>query len=117
VKWMHGKFKKLLTHKATVRKLSRNMQGDWVVEETYTDIPCFFEWGRKVVRDQDGEEVTTAGIVFFMPDAEISDGSDDVYWEIEQTSPYSRAKTTMIRIDPIDNPKTGKTHHKEVAVK
>ena len=111
---MHGKFKKLMTHKATLRKLQRNMEGDWETVSTYTGIPCFFEWGRKVVRDKKGEEVTAAGIVFFYPDAPISD--DNYYWEIEQTHPYARAKTTMIRIDPIDDPRTGITHHKEVAI-
>jgi hypothetical protein len=108
------KYKQLMTHKAKITQLGRNSEGDWVVAATYTDIPSFFEWGKKVVTDRKGEEVTAVATVFLMPDAPIVETSDQ--WKLEQTNPYSRQETTMIRVDPIDDPRTGKTHHLEVAV-
>jgi len=113
---MNPKFKKLMSHKATVRQLGRNMEGDWTTLATYTNISCFFQWGNKVVRDKKGEEVTASAVVFMYPDSPVTDSGEDIYWEIEQTHPYSRNKTTMIRIDPIDDPRIGTTHHLEVAI-
>jgi len=108
------KYKQLMTHKATIKQLGRNSEGDWTTVATYNNIPCFFEWGKRVVVDLKGEEVTAAATVFLLPDAPIVETADR--WEIEQTAPYSRQKTIMIRIDPIDDPRTGKTHHLEMAV-
>jgi hypothetical protein len=36
---------------------------------------------------------------------------------IDQVSPYIREDMEVIRIDPIDDPRTGKTHHYELAVR
>ena len=109
------KFKKLMTHKATIKEMGKNIEGDWETKNTHTNIPCFFEWGKRVVINRQGEEVTAAAIVFLMPDAPIND-DDKNQWKLEQTAPYSRQETTMIRIDPADDPRTGITHHLEVAV-
>lgn len=108
------KFKQLMTHKTTIKQMRRNTEGDWVIVETHTNIPCFFEWGKKVVADRNGEEVTAAAIVYLMPSAPIVESSDQ--WKLEQTAPYSRQEVVMIKVDPVDDPRTGKTHHLEVAV-
>jgi len=113
---MNTMYKKLMTHRATIRQLGRNVEGDWITVATHMNIPCLFQWGTKIVRNNKGEEVTVSAIVFMYPDAPVDDSGDDVYWEIEQTHPYSRAEANVIRVDPIDDPRIGITHHKEVAI-
>lgn len=107
-------FKKLMNHRATVIKRDRNLEGDWVDLKTHSNVPAFFQWGKRLVTNRQGEEVPAAAIVFMLPDAPID--SEHEYWEVEQTSPYSRKEAKVIRVDPIDDPRTGKTHHLEVAV-
>lgn len=109
------KFKQLMTHKATIKEMGKNIEGDWTTVATYTNVSCFFEWGKKVVINRQGEEVTAAAIVFLMSDAPIND-DDKNQWKLQQTAPYTRDEVTLIRVDPIDDPRTGKTHHLEVTV-
>ena len=110
----HSMLKKLMTHSLTIRKRERDWQGSFSDKETFS-TRGFVQYGTKLVTDTKGEQVTASAIIF-LPDTAPIDPNHE-YWMIDQVAPYSRASMEVIRIDPIDDPRTGRTHHYEVAVK
>jgi hypothetical protein len=112
---MKSILKKLMTHTLTIRKRARDWQGSFSDTETFSGIRGFVQYGTKLVTNQKGEEVTASAIIF-LPDTTPIDPTYE-HWMIDQVSPYSRENMEVIRIDPIDDPRTGKTHHYEVAVR
>ena len=106
--------KKLMTHSLTIRKRERDWQGSFSDKETFS-ARGFVQYGTKLVTDRTGEQVAASAIVF-LPDTAPIDPSHE-HWMIDQVSPYIREDMEVIRIDPIDDPRTGKTHHYEVAVR
>ena len=105
-------FQRMMTHKVTLEKLERSYTGDWETVETHKDVPGFVEYGkRRSVNDQ-GEEITVNAVVFLMPDAPID--SEHEHWKITQTHPYKRSPMQVVNILPIDDPRTGETHHYEI---
>lgn len=112
---MNPQYAKLMTHRFTIRKRERNWQGDFADTATYTDIRGFAEYGKHLVTDRKGEQVLASAIVFLREDAPVD--SEHEHWMFDQTFPYLRSNLEVIRVDPIDDPRTGKTHHYEVAVR
>ncbi len=112
---MRSILKRLMTHTLSLHRRERNWQGDFTKQRTYNNVKGFVQYGTKVVMDRKGEEVVSSAIIF-MPDTAPIDPSHE-YWMIDQTAPYERKDMEVIRIDPIDDPRTGKIHHYEVAVK
>lgn len=108
-------FKHLLTHRAIVRKLSRDYAGNEAVLSTDTSVPCFCEYGKEKVLSAEGVEVVTKACIFFANDAPID--PEHGHYEVEQTFPYSREGMKVEKVDPIDDPRTGLTHHFEVWVR
>lgn len=108
-------FNKLMTHRVTIVKLGRNYAGKLEPISEFFNVPAFVQYGRKMVVDREGEEVSASAIVFLRADTPMDPQHE--HWEIIQTAPYSRGKMKVITIDPIDDPRTGKTHHFEVAVR
>lgn len=106
--------KKIMTHSLTIRKRERDWQGSFSDKETFS-ARGFVQYGTKLVTDRTGEQVAASAIVF-LPDTAPIDPSHE-YWMIDQVSPYIREDMEVIRIDPIDDPRTGKTHHYELAVR
>ena len=106
-------YKKLMTHKITLKKRKRDGYGDFSVLSSVSDLPGFVQYGNKLVTTKDGEEVTATAIVFLQDDCGID--INWPYWAIDQTAPYSRANMEVLNIDPIDNPENGLTHHFELA--
>lgn len=104
---------RMLTHRVTVSKMDRDYTGKLAPTETTEGVPAFVQYGKKVVVDRQGEEVLAAAVVFL---GEAIDPSHE-HWQITQTAPYTRGVMTVISIDPIDDPRTGKTHHYEVSVR
>jgi|SRR5690625_501614 len=105
-------FKRLMTHKLTIEKRKRSVTGDWETVETYKSIPGFVEYGKRKSVDEEGEEITVNAVVFLMPDSPIN--VEHGYWLITQTHPYKRSPMHAVNIIPIDDPRTGKTHHIEI---
>jgi hypothetical protein len=110
---MTSQFIGLMTHTFTIRKRSRDWQGNFVDIQTINDVKGFAQYGKQLVTDRNGEEVTAAAVIFLRSNTLV----DSEYWMIDQTSPYTRENMEVIRIDPIDDPRTGKTHHYEVVVR
>lgn len=110
----HSMLKKIMTHSLTIRKRERDWQGSFSDKETFS-ARGFVQYGTKLVTDRTGEQVAASAIVF-LPDTAPIDPSYE-YWMIDQVSPYTREDMEVIRIDPIDDPRTGKTHHYELAVR
>lgn len=108
-------FAKLMTHTFTIRKQKRTHQGDFEDDSTATGVKGFVEYGRRTVINRQGEEVLCTATIFMPKDASIDSNHD--YWKIDQTAPYSRVGLEVIQIDPIDDPRTGKTHHYEISVR
>lgn len=108
-------FIKLMTHTLTIRKRERDWQGQFSDIETHEGIKGFVEYGKKLVTNREGEEVVASAMVFLRNDAPIN--PEHPHWMITQTAPYSRENLEVIEIDPIDDPRTGKTHHYEVPVR
>lgn len=110
----HSMLKKIMTHSLTIRKRERDWQGSFSDKETFS-ARGFVQYGTKLVTDRTGEQVAASAIVF-LPDTAPIDPSHE-YWMIDQLSPYTREDMEVIRINPIDDPRTGKTHHYELAVR
>lgn len=110
-----AEFKSLMTHKITLIKRDRNVSGDFSILSSIPDLDGFVEYGNKLVTTEKGEEVTATAIVFLKDDCGIDIEWD--YWMINQTSPYTRNNMEVLLIDPIDDPRTGNTHHFEIAVR
>lgn len=108
-------FNSLMTHTVTLYKLSRDWQGEQQIEGTFADLPAFVEWTRHWTTSQNDEKVMCEAIVYMQDDAPID--PDYPYWAIEQTAPMAREKRLVQKVDPIDDPRTGKTHHYEIEVK
>lgn len=112
---MMPQFVALMTHRITLHHRQRDWEGNFETDVSTTGIPAFVEYGKKLVTNLKGEEVLATAIIFLRNDAPIS--PEHPYWLIDQTSPYSRSGMEVISIDPISDPRTGVTHHFEVAVK
>ena len=110
----HSMLKKLMTHSLTIRKRERDWQGSFSDKKTFS-TRGFVQYGTKLVTDRKGEE-TTASAIIFLPDIAPIDPAYE-HWMIDQTTPYTREGMEVIRIDPVDDPRTGKIHHYEVAVR
>ncbi|HQD86975.1 MAG TPA: hypothetical protein PK822_08735 [Bacillota bacterium] len=108
-------FNRLMTHRVTIVKLKRDYTGKMASASEYYNVPAFVQYGRKLVVNREGEEVSASAIVFLRADTPLDPQHE--HWEITQTAPYSRGKMQVISIDPIDDPRTGVTHHYEVSVR
>lgn len=105
-------FKRLMTHRVKIVKLERNYTGKLVPVTEYFNVPAFVQYGRRLVVDREGEEVSVAAIVFLRHDAPIK--PEHEHWEITHMPGY---EMQVVRIDRIDDPRTGRVHHYEVAVR
>jgi len=112
---MNPVFKKLMTHTFTIIKRERNWEGSFEDTETYEDIKGFAEYGKRLVTDRQGEEVVANALIFLPNTAPID--TEYPYWVITQSAPYNRVRMEIINVYPIDDPRTGKTHHYEVNVR
>jgi hypothetical protein len=112
---MRSILKRLMTHDLRIRKRARDWEGTFSDSEVHEDVRGFVQYGTKLVTDTKGEQVAASAIVF-LPDTAPIDPSHE-HWMIDQVSPYIREDMEVIRIDPIDDPRTGKTHHYELAVR
>lgn len=112
---MRSEFVRLLSHTLTIRKRERDWQGNFSDVKTYTGQKGFVQYGKKLVTDKKGQEVLASAIIFLKNTAPIDPEYE--HWMIDQTSPYARSNMEVLRIDPVDDPRTGKTHHYEVAVR
>ncbi|MGI6078312.1 MAG: hypothetical protein ACOYCB_09165 [Fastidiosipilaceae bacterium] len=110
----HSIFQKLMTHALTIRRRERDWQGNFKDVASYVE-KGFVQYGRKLVTDTKGEEVLASAIVFLPSTSHIN--PEHEHWMIDQKAPLIRDDMEVIRIDPIDDPRTGKTHHYEVAVR
>lgn len=106
---------RMLTHQVRIEKRGRGAGGDMATLETHESVPAFVEYGRQTVTDKKGEKVVVAAIVFLAPEAPLD--PEHEHYRITQTAPYTREAMQLVRVDPIDDPRNGKTHHLEVAVK
>jgi hypothetical protein len=134
----HSIFQKLMTHTLIIRKRERDWQGNFkdVEVDQESDFHAFIQtefgaliegkasileekgfvqYGRKLVTDTKGEEVLASAIIFLPASSHINPFHE--HWMIDQKAPLIRDDMEVIRIDPIDDPRTGKTHHYEVAVR
>lgn len=106
-------FTNLMTHTITLKKRKRNVYGDFSVDSS-NSIKGFIEYGKHLIENDKGEKMLANAIVFLKDDCGIDVSHQ--YWQIDQTSPYSRLNMEVIKIDPIDDPRTGNTHHYELYV-
>ena len=107
-------FQKLMTHTLAIRKRERDWQGDFKDMASYVE-KGFVQYGKKLVTDTKGEEVLASAMVFLPASSHINPFHE--HWMIDQKVPLIRDDMEVIRIDPIDDPRTGRTHHYEVAVR
>lgn len=107
-------FKKLMTHTVTLRKRQRNVSGDFS-DISSTSLSGFVEYGNKLITTEKGEQLNSTAIVYLLDDCGID--INWPYWMIDQTNPYSRPNMEVLLIQPIDDPRNGKTHHFECIVR
>lgn len=106
---------RLMTHTLNIRRRTRDWEGTFVDEQVFRGAKGFVQYGNKLVTNREGEEVSASAIIF-LPDNSPIDPNHP-HWMIDQCSPYVREGMEVITIDPIDDPRTGRTHHYEVAVR
>ena len=109
-----GVFRRLLPHSVTLRKMERNWEGTLEETASYNEMG-FVQYGKRLVTDTKGEEVLASAIVFLADASAIN--PEHPFWMIDQKTPRVRENMEVIRIDPIEDPRTGRTHHYEVAVR
>lgn len=108
-------FEKLMTHTLTLIKRARNSAGDFYNVSSETGVKGFVEYGNHLITTDKDEEKKATAIVYFMDDLNIDIEHD--YWMIDQTAPQNRPNMEVLKIDPIDDPQTGETHHYEIYVR
>lgn len=109
-------FVNLMTHKVDFIKLDRNYKGDWV-QLSSKKLDGFVEYGNIYTSSENGE-VLHANAIVYLDDTAIP--YIDIHHEnykINQTFPYTRNDLEVLKIDPIDDPRTGLTHHFEIYVR
>lgn len=107
-------YNKLMTHTLTLRKRQRDSAGDF--SDINSDvIKGFVQYGTSLKITKNDEEINATAIVFLKDDCGID--INYPYWMIDQASPYTRENLEVLKIDPIDDPRTGNTHHYELAVR
>jgi hypothetical protein len=111
---MTSEFIALMTHDVIVRKRDRNITGDWQTLSEDSE-KGFVEYGNHLVTNAKDENIKCTAIVYLKSTSVID--INHLYWEIDQTSPYSRSSMEVMKINPIDDPRTGRTHHYEVHAK
>ena len=118
---MNPHFAKLMTHTLTIQKLTRDWTGAFVVNTSYVDVKGFVEFGRKLTTNLKGEEELSTALVFLpntLPEGiGLMMDDESINWRINMTAPYERSGLVVIKADPIDDPRSGETHHYEVWVK
>ena len=112
---MRPEFARLMTHTLTIHRRERDWQGAFQTVLTTPGVRGFVEYGKRKVVNRKGEEVTAAAIVYLRNDAPVD--AEHPHWLIDQTAPHIRQNLDVIDIYPIDDPRTGNTHHYEAAVK
>ncbi len=105
-------FKRLMTHRVSIIKRVRNLTGDFDDSIITSLVPAFVEYGVELKTYKDKEEVTANTIIYVTATAPIN--VSHPYWLISQTHPYGRQYMEVLQILPIDDPRTGKTHHYEI---
>lgn len=110
-----GAFKRLMTHRITLTRRQRDGSGNFSVVSTHESVPAFVEWGRRLAVDRHGEEFSASAIVYLQSDAPVD--PEHEHWQVTQTSPYTRGPVDVGAISPIDDPRTGRTHHYELALR
>lgn len=109
-------FINLMTHKVNLIKRDRDYQGNFQTIST-TELKAFVEYGNKYITSENGEILLSTAIVYISDTAiPYIDISHENYM-INQISPYTRNDLEVIKIDPIDDPRTGTTHHFEIYVR
>jgi hypothetical protein len=107
-------FTSLMTHDISLRKRDRNSTGDFS-DISSSSLKGFVEYGNRLVTTNKKEEKMSTAIVYLLDDCGID--IDWEYWMIDQISPYDRANMEVLKINPIDNPLNGQTHHYEIYVR
>jgi hypothetical protein len=103
-------YNNLMTHDIKIRKRKRNKSGDFY-DLSDSTVKGFCQYGDVFYTDEKGEKKLAAAIVFLKDDCGI-----DIkyrYWMLDQLTPYNRPNLEVLKIDPVDDPRTGKTHHYE----
>ena len=108
-----AEFNKLMTHDVTLKEISRNVSGDISIENE-DEIKGFVEYNQKKIVDKSGNDVISTAIVFLKNDAEIDLSKEYI---IDQDSPQVRENMEVLIIEPIDDPRSGLTHHYELMVR
>lgn len=109
-------FVNLMSHKVDFIKMDRDYKGDWIEIES-NEFIGFVEYGNIYVTSPTNEVLEAKAIVYLddtaIPYIDISHEN----YKINQTFPYIRNNLEVLKIDPIDDPQTGNTHHFEIYVK
>lgn len=108
-------FNSLMTHTITLTKRKRNSNGDMQIVDTTPDLKGFVQYGNHLKVEKDGESFLSTAIVFLKDDCGIDPNYP--YYLISQTAPYIRNDMEVLKIDSIDDPRTGITHHFEIIVR
>jgi len=104
-------FNILMTHKILLKKRDRNYSGDFVILSSVL-LDGFVEFGNHLITNEKGEKVEAKAIIFLKDNCGIDINHE--YWMVDQTFPYVRKDMEVLKIDPIDDPRTGLTHHYEL---
>lgn len=107
-------FNSLMTHSVILRKRQRNSSGDFS-DISSSSVEGFVEYGNNLITTEKGENVQSTAIVYLKDNCGID--INWAYWMIDQTNPYTRNNMEVLKINPIDDPRNGLTHHFEIYVR
>ena len=107
-------FKALMTHTVVIRKMEKNLTGD-LSEVSNETVKGFVEYGRHLKIEKEKETYISNAIVFLKDDCNID--TSYKYWQIDQTAPVIKLKMEVLKIEAVDDPRTGNLHHYELIVR
>jgi len=107
-------FEALMTHTIKLRKRQRDASGNFS-DISSSIIKGFCQYGNKLITTKKDETINSTAIVFLKEDCGIDINHE--YWIVDQIAPYSRLNMEVLRIDPVDDPRTGSTDHFELIVR
>lgn len=109
---MIGQYNSLMTHFLNLHKRKRNINGDFKIIKTFSNLKGFVEYNNFLYSNDKNEKIEATAIVYLMGDAQIDINHE--YWVIDQLAPQVRNSLEVLKISPIDNPINGFTDHYEI---
>ena len=106
-------FKAMMTHTINLRKLQRNAAGDFSTISAINGLKGFVQHDSTLtVREKNDTFLHASAIVFLQDNCGID--INHPHWMVDEISPHTKLNLEVLKVNRIDDQRTGKTHHFEL---